>query len=215
MGNRSPRLFDKFPSLAAAPPIIPVIDAAGSHALSLRGVLLGGVAGYNWQTSERFVLGLEGDSEWSDLSGSQFNTGNIPNFPPGTPYAIAQKLQPDWQGSLRLRLGFTPTARLLVYATGGLALANYEYASRFTDIFGETEGVSIGTIKLGETIGAGVDYAVMPNWLVKGEYRYSQFATVTAVGSAQLTDGTTASVAHSAGSLKENAVRVGIDYHFN
>lgn len=201
--------------LAAAPPIIPVIEGSGSQRLSLRGALIEGEAGYNWQLNGGYVVGVAADSQWTDLSGSTFNGGNIPNFPPGTPYSIGQKFNPNWEGSLRARVGFTPIDRLLIYATGGPALAHLNYASAFTDVFNENEDIAIHTIKPGWTVGLGAEYALAANWSLEAEYRYSQFSAATATGFTLLNGGGSATGAHSTGVLDENSVRLGVNYHFD
>ena len=201
-------------TLAAAPPIIPVIDASGSHDLGLRGALLGAEAGYDWQGDDAFVYGVVADAQWSGLSGSQFNGGNVPNYPPGYPYSIAQKFQPDFESSLRFRVGVTPMDRLLLYATGGAAIAHFGYTSAYTDYWSENEGVSLNTYRPGWTVGLGVEYALTYNLSAKAEYRYSQYIAAKGEGSTTLTDGTTAYAAHSIGVMQENSVRLGLDYHF-
>jgi outer membrane immunogenic protein len=201
-------------TLAAAPPIIPVIDGSGSQNLSLRGASADVDVGYNWQLDERYVVGLEGDLALTGLSGSQSNGGNIPNYPPGFPYNVAQKLTSEVQGAIRAKVGYTPTDQLLVYLTGGPAIALLRYSSDFTDVFGENEGVSIHSWRPGWTIGGGAEYAISASWTVKGEYTYAQFSPAKAVGSTTLTDGTMAYGSHSTGTLKENTVRVGLNFHF-
>jgi outer membrane immunogenic protein len=200
-------------TLAAAPPIIPVIDSVGSQALGLRGGLFGAEAGYNWQASSLMVLGVEGDIEWGRLSGSHIVGGLVPNL--GIPYTIAQSLDVNWQASWRIRAGFTPVERLLVYATGGPAVADLSYSSAFRDPIPESESVSLHATRLGFVIGGGIEYAFAARWSLKAEYLYSQFSPVTGSGAGVLTDGTTAYVAHSTGILRENTARLGLNYHFD
>ena len=88
-------------TLSGLPPIIPTVDASGSQPLGLRGSLVGAELGYNWQATDLFVVGVEGDADWSGLSGSMTNGGAIPIV--GGVYSIAQELKTDWYGSLRGR----------------------------------------------------------------------------------------------------------------
>src|SRR5438105_3416032 len=79
-------------------------------------------------------------------------------------------------GSVTGRLGWTWGPGLL-YAKGGVA---------FTDT---TLGVAVagvpvafattGNNKTGWTAGAGIEYMFTPNWSVKGEYQYYNFASTT------------------------------------
>ena len=199
-------------TLEALPPIIPVIDATGSHSLEVSGGLIGGEAGYNWQASRLFVLGAEGDLAWSGLSGSHVVPGTVPNF--GIPYTIAQSLRADWQASLRLRAGLTPIDRLLVYVTAGPAIADLDYSSAFWDPVPETESKSFSSVRAGWALGGGAEYALSANWSFKAEYLYSQFSAAKGTGSGILTDGTTAYIAHSSGTLRENLLRLGVNYRF-
>jgi outer membrane immunogenic protein len=199
-------------TLSALPPIIPTVDASGMQPLSMRGGLVGAELGYNWQATDRFVAGVEGDFNWSGLSGSMANGGAIPVV--GGVYSIGQSFKSDWYGSLRGRVGFTPLDNVLLFATGGAAFAQINYASAFTDTFNETENVSIKAMKTGWVVGAGVEYALTQNWSTKVEYLRSQFSASSGSGTGALTDGTIATIAHSTGALGINTIRVGINYQF-
>ena len=179
----------------------------------MHGGLVGAEAGYNWQANDSFVLGVEGDANWSGLSGSMVNGAPIPVV--GGVYSIAQQFKTDFYGSLRGRLGFTPLDRLMIFGTGGAAFTHINYASAFTDTFNENENVSIKGIKTGWVVGAGVEYALASNWSTKIEYLRSQFAASSGAGTSLLTDGTIATVAHSTGSLGINTVRIGLNYQFH
>ena len=104
------------------------------------------------------------------------------------------------RASLRGRLGFAMD-RTLFYVTGGGALANQNY-TMFSPFTGFNTNTS--ATKLGWTVGAGVEYAFAPNWSARVEYRYSDFGKV-AVNDF---------VAPANVSRRENAVRVGVSYHF-
>ncbi len=189
-----------------------MIDAAGSQSLGVNGGQIGGEAGYNWEVSRLFVLGAEGDLAWSGLSGSHVVAGTVPNF--GIPFTITQTLKADWQASLRLRAGLTPIDRLLVYVTGGPALANLDYSSAYWDPVPEIENKSFSSVKARWALGSGAEYALSANWSLKAEYIYSQFSAAKRTGSGVLADGTTAYIAHSAGTFRENSLRLGLNYHF-
>jgi outer membrane immunogenic protein len=199
-------------TLSGLPPVIPTVDASGSRTMSLQGGMVGAEAGYNWQANDSFVVGVEGDANWSGLSGSMVNGGPIPVV--GGVYSIAQQLKTDFYGSLRGRYGFTPFDRLMIFATGGAAFAHINYTSAFTDTFNENENVSIKGVKTGWVVGAGVEYALVSNWSAKIEYLHSQFAASSGTGTGVLTDGTVATISHSTGSLAIDTVRIGLNYQF-
>ena len=140
-----------------------------------RGGFIGGAhAGYNFQTGP-MVFGLEGDLEGASLSGSSL------------------------RASLRGRLGFAMD-RVLFYGTGGLAVASGNGGWNNGYYWNGNNGSSG---RLGWTAGAGIEYAFLPNWSARIEYRYSDFGRTN--------DNTwlVPSVRRT-----ENAVRVGVSYHF-
>ena len=81
-----------------------------SNSFDTSGGLVGGTLGYNWQ-SDRFVLGLEGDMDWSSFRASAPCAG--------TPCETRN----DWLGTVRGRLGYT-IDNFMPYVTGGLAVGN-------------------------------------------------------------------------------------------
>ena len=105
------------------------------------------------------------------------------------------------RASLRGRLGLAAD-RALFYVTGGGALANQNYAlwSPLAPAFTN----SASATKLGWTLGAGVEYAFAPNWSARVEYRYSDFGKLNVANF----------VAPASISRRENAVRLGVSYHF-
>jgi outer membrane immunogenic protein len=138
---------------------------------------VGGVQlGYNHQ-SGIWVFGLETDFSGTTLDGSSTLSPIIQND--GTPFpgagnhvTVSQDI--DWMGTVRGRIGFTPTCRLLLYATGGLAYADVNFS-------GDTEFRPFGTVnypasssetKVGWTVGGGAEIALNQHWSLKFEYLY-------------------------------------------
>ncbi len=129
-----------------------------SSATGKDGLSYGILAGYNYQAGN-VVLGVEGDFEGWTVGQIRYTsiTGD---------FLTAHS---KWGGSIRGRLGFAAD-RALFYVAGGAA-----FVSSRTSI--PTTGISIGDddIRVGWTVGAGVDYAFTNNWFTGLEYRYSQF----------------------------------------
>jgi len=75
------------------------------------GFTLGGTAGYNQQFGN-FVLGLEGDLNWSNIDSSRRQTITIA----ATPNAVVYASDVSWAGTLRVRAGYA-VDRVLLYAT--------------------------------------------------------------------------------------------------
>ena len=116
---------------------------------------MGGVyAGYNFQTSNMFVMGLEGDFT---LSGAEDKAGGV-------------RVENNWNGTLRARAGLAFDG-FLVYGTGGLAIGKIT-----TKLDGG--GTNAGT-HAGWTVGAGMEAAVTNNVIARLEYRYTDYGKNT------------------------------------
>ena len=137
------------------------------------GLLGGGQLGVNWQR-QPLVFGVEKDFSWSGMSGSDVVSPITQNN--GTPFlgTITTHQDTDWFGTLRGRVGFTPTQKVLIYGTGGLAYGRVNYSA-------DTDFRPQGTIQypadfsktnVGWTVGGGAEIALGKGWSVKVEYLY-------------------------------------------
>jgi len=170
--------------------------------------LKGGIkGGYNQQFNNNFVLGVEADLEASGISGKKGTT--FQNEGTGV---SSLSLHNTWQGSLRARfvLAFD---RLLVYGTGGLAIADDRESPYIYDPGNPpypfiVTGAETKTL-YGWTIGAGAEYAIDPHWSLSAELRYADFGKVhyTAINNVPQV-GT-----YSAG-FDETLAQLGLAYHF-
>ena len=79
------------------------------------GALIGGTVGCNYQIAN-VVLGIEDDFSWTNGRGSAHD---VPPFN----VRATNSIKEDWMDTLRGRVGLT-WGRLLVYGTGGAAVAN-------------------------------------------------------------------------------------------
>ena len=123
----------------------------GVDTFDLSGGLIGATIGYNWQFSQ-VVVGVEGDIDWSGIRGT---TNTL--CPPGC------ETRNSWLATVRGRAGYA-IDRLLPFITAGLAAGN---------VRATVPGFPSGTITTaGWTIGAGLEFAVLSNVTVKGEYLY-------------------------------------------
>src|SRR5205814_8620057 len=78
------------------------------------GAMVGGTAGYNWQAAgSRWVFGLEGDLEWTNIKGSFVNA----TCPMGC------QSQNVWLGTVRARVCYA-WERVRPYVSGGLAVGH-------------------------------------------------------------------------------------------
>ena len=101
----------------------------GTQYLNRNGAEGGAQLGYNYQYG-RFVGGVEADIAWADANASQTYQG--PAGAGGAPRSnVAAKL--DDLGTLRLRLGYLVTPRVLLYGTGGYAYGQVNDHADFTN----------------------------------------------------------------------------------
>ncbi len=173
-----------------------LFDPANSGSYSTNGITGGVHLGYNWQVNN-IVLGVVTDIEASSLRGSA-RAGTVDYF-----------TRLNWQGSTRARLGVA-IDRVHVYATGGVAYAGIDY--RTFDI-GNPAGVGASGTRFGWTVGAGVEYAITPNWVASLEYRYTDFGRRNvnfAFGGSPVTTVDSASF-----KTHTHTVRAGVSYLFS
>lgn len=178
------------------------------------GGFLGGVqAGFNYQLDSNFLIGIEADIQGSTIDGRVSlevtdGTGVILN--PGETFEADAGTRLDWFGTLRGRVGFVQD-QFVLYATGGLA-----YGSATSSIFA---GVSGGPTlidesettdgRIGWTVGAGLEYALMENITFKTEYLYTDLGTENLI-SADLGQAT----ATLDSTVAFHAVRAGLNFQF-
>jgi opacity protein-like surface antigen len=195
-----------------------VLDPAGSSAIATSGAVFGVQGGWNWKLNSNFVVGLEGDFGRYGLVGKYATAGGIKPFG-NLPYTINESYSADWEGALRLRAGYAFNNSALAFVEAGPAIADLHYKSYFWDAGQEKEYTALQAVKVGVSLGGGVEFALTRNLTVSAEYLYSRFPSLGGNGVAPLTTGTTpngtyAYVAHSSGGLNQNAVRIGLNYYF-
>jgi outer membrane immunogenic protein len=198
------------------------------------GFIGGGQIGYNYQApGSVWVWGVETDFQGADIkrAGAVTNTVNIVGPINLNETGVAsQRL--NMLGTLRGRLGWTPSAPWLLYVTGGLAYGHLETSVGFSQhisglgVFSpffpdRSTFISKDDWRAGWTVGGGVEWMFAPRWSFKAEYLYydlghqnfdSQLDTVLVVG------GTTTRLVGigiaSEASNKGSIARAGINYHF-
>jgi len=146
-----------------------------------KGFLGGGQLGYNVQTGS-LVWGLETDFSGANIGGSDTETGEAiiagghGNLPFPMQAAVQNKM--DFFGTFRGRLGYSPTDRLLVYGTGGLAYGDVKSTASTSDVpstvLATPASGSASAILPGWTVGGGFESGLSfaPNVSIKAEYLY-------------------------------------------
>lgn len=225
--------------LPASPPValfIPVPSPSES------GGLVGANAGCNWQ-SQQWVLGIEGDFDGSTVSGEKTTVGPrtagdaaINGYMVGQQAITAnigfvasahERVSLNWLSTVRGRVGFAVQDRLLLFATGGLALGRVD-ADGYVDVSipgsppGNTWKGANSALLTGYAVGGGAEWALSDRVSAKAEYLWYDLGNIrhqlncvqAAFG---CNSGLTAysTLGNASSSVRGNIVRIGINYKFN
>jgi outer membrane immunogenic protein len=174
-----------------------------SGKFNVSGYIAGGTLGANYQIGP-WVYGVEGDFDWTHLTG---NTGSTCG---GLSLALSPptgcETESDWLATLRGRVGYAFPGlggdNVLIYGTAGGAFARIKTGLIPPSTFDSS------TVA-GWAVGAGVEVAFAPNWTAKVEYLFVDLPNVTCT--------TTTNCGVLAGStvtLNENMVRAGVNFKF-
>lgn len=157
------------------------------HDFSSTSARLGLYGGYNWRVQQMWVVGLEADIAWAN--NKKTSAGSIPGLITATTDSVEMK--DGWDGGLRARLGYLITPSTLLFGTGGVSWMKSEPSISCAGIaiFSWCTGSNIATFRtdsvsktaVGWTLGGGIETIVMPNWLLRGEYRYTSYAGYQAI----------------------------------
>ncbi len=187
-----------------------------SFSTGFDGFIGGGHIGWNWDVNQfglnlnHWVIGIEGDVDGT--AANRTVTAFIPanGIFPGFAPLVSANADLGVQASVRGRIGYA-WDRVLLFATGGVAFA--DFSTNISTPFGYDSRSSTRT---GWTVGAGVEYAISDNWLIRAEYRYADFGTTTlAANNAFFFPGLVAVGAQLNRKVEENRVLLGISYKFN
>ncbi len=162
---------------------------AATGSISPHGFTGGGQAGYNWQVGA-FVYGAEADFNALDLKASR--SASVASVTTTAVYNPTTSVETNWLFTLRGRVGWTATPRVLLYGTGGLAVTDLKVGNTYAttnNLANTSAGASSASSTIsGWTAGAGAEWAFLGNWRAKAEYLYIDFGSVST--SAQLNNGT-------------------------
>jgi len=179
-----------------ATPMALYSDGFSAFNFNANGFLGGATIGAQIQSGHT-LLGIEGDIDWTNTSGS--GRGNVffngANRGTATLSSTISSIS-----TLRMRVGYA-LDNWLIYGTGGLAVTNE--ASTLTGAVGFVCGngaagdppcTSLTNLHLGLSAGAGVEYGITQNLSAKAEYMW--------VGAGALN------------TLQENIIRAGLNWRF-
>jgi outer membrane immunogenic protein len=210
---------------------------------SEKGSLGGVTAGCNWQR-QQWVFGIEGDIDAGNISGTRTTVGPrtagdaaINGYYTG-PEAITanggfgasaqEQVSLRWLSTVRGRLGIAVQDHLLLFATGGLAVAQGSTAG-FVDITipgnpasaARWSGSNSATM-VGYVVGGGAEWAFSDHWTAKVEYLRYDVGNIShplncVANPFGCGSGVTAyaTLGNTSSSVQGSIVRVGVNYKFN
>jgi len=163
----------------------PTVATSAVKGFEKAGGFGGGQIGYNIQRGQ-FVYGVEADIQGSCIGGSASASATANDIASGTTVSsnTSRNSGLDWFGTVRGRLGYA-VDNALIYGTGGFAYGGVSGKASTTLSWlspGFLPGTrpftaDTGATKTGYAVGAGVEYALTPQWSVKAEYQYIGFGS--------------------------------------
>jgi outer membrane immunogenic protein len=147
-------------TITAGTPLATCTTTGGATCdLDATGAVFGGQVGYNWQQRE-WVFGIEADASWTSLK----KTVSFSPFGTAFSHVIHDKI--SWLSSVRGRLGWA-MGDTLFYATGGLAIANFD-AGWFR--IGGAARAQFDKTTTGWVAGGGIEKIFSRNWSARAEF---------------------------------------------
>ncbi|MGF7156779.1 outer membrane protein [Bartonella heixiaziensis] len=167
----------------------------------LSGFVGGIYAGYNVDIDNGFIIGIDTDVMWSDKKdkkdiksprkdkttvvpeelGRTSRTEDLVEGNGGMPDQIVHHtLKQKWSGATRVRIGFSAD-HIMPYVAGGVAYTQLRNIYEMTDDTTSRAAVSSDLLSdekkkmVGYTLGGGIDFAMTNNFIVRAEYRYSDY----------------------------------------
>jgi outer membrane immunogenic protein len=151
---------------------------------------IGGVhAGYNWQFTPNLVVGVEGDWQSVRSKNAFCRETDVPEnahcSDRGDGFATVGN-EVNWVATARARLGWA-TDRLMVYGTGGAAFGNVKSSLGLSCLDNGCGGdgnelaasTSSSSQKTGWVLGAGAEWMLTRNWIVRAEYQHIDLCNVS------------------------------------
>ncbi|MGL5166437.1 MAG: outer membrane protein [Afipia sp.] len=182
-------------------------------------------AGYNWQFAPSWVVGIEGDWQWSASRSSACRQTSISSEACSDNGFGFVTINGDTRsiGTARARFGWTAD-RVMIYGTGGVAFSDVRASLGVSCLNGcgaSSESIataaSSSTLKTGWVAGAGVEWMLSPNWIGRAEYLHADFGSLLDIlnlPSDNCFFGGPCGVSWSR-DLRYDIVRAGISYKFN
>ena len=187
----------------------PALTAIGASFEPVRpsGWFAGVQGGCDYQTGS-LVFGIEAQYDWADIR----DTETL--IPLAGAVAFSQTSKLDRFATATARIGYS-FDRVLVYGKGGAAFAHFNNRFEQNDLAGTVISFAGSQNIAGFVVGAGFEYALLPNLSFKAEYNYFDFGrngTSLACASAQCAGGPTSFPFQISQNMQ--TAMLGINYRF-
>ncbi len=170
---------------------------------SWKGAYIGGHFGYGWgrantrfaplPTAAQFInlapttlkpAGIEAAFSGSRMTGTAVLVGITQNNGASWNGNLRAHQDTKWFGTLRGRAGFTPTSKVLIYGTGGLAYGHVNYSANadFRPQGPIQYPAASRKTKTGWVAGGGVEVGIHKYWSLKAEYLYYNLGNESITG---------------------------------
>jgi opacity protein-like surface antigen len=146
------------------------LGAPATFSSNPSGVLGGLQFGYNLQFAPQWVIGIEGELDWTSAQG----TANA--FGPAATATLTSNH--NWYDTIDGRLGYV-MGPVLIYAKGGAAWMDADYSLTAAGAGVITGPSSVKAKRDGWAVGGGLEAFIMPNWSAKLEYDFLDFGNKT------------------------------------
>jgi outer membrane immunogenic protein len=175
------------------------VPSASSGNFNIMGPVVGATFGANFQSGQ-FVFGIEGDGDWSDITGKASATNAN---------CASCQTSNDWLATLRFRSGVA-WDRVLLYATAGGAGGSIKATlPASTAPLGVM--ASSSSTEFGWTAGAGLEFGITDNLTAKVEYLYVDLQN----GSLNCPTTSCVTATSVPVSFTSSLVRAGLNFKFN
>jgi outer membrane immunogenic protein len=164
-------------------------DSSASHKFTTSNFRYGFYVGAMSQVYTNWVVGFEADVGFYNKSSTVPGILGCSTFACTGGALVPFNLSGDstsvkntYDSSFRLRVGYLVTPDILAYGTGGLAFQRFAASMACNGATSPACNFSASQIDTndtlpGFTVGGGLEWKLMQNWLIRAEYRYSDFGT--------------------------------------
>lgn len=151
------------------------LQANGSGRMDGPGFALGGQVGCH-RRAGGFVWGAEVDAQRTNLDEARDTSVAVPGVGSGTE-AYERAFGSDWTATFRGRAGWLIAPAVLVYGTGGVAVADADTADAVVVPGGSVNAVADSRTRAGWTVGGGVEWTIARPWSIRVGYLYADFGS--------------------------------------